>query len=154
MKTNLHTLIWNDFLVGIVVAYFVTSAVTIRWVLLVQLNLSGIGFSVNLFFFNYFKLIYSCVVPPVSTIRSHWYCFDDNGKIIFDERVVPNMILVKVMCYVNVENPFLTFTKHIMFTRIMLGIPLGKSFKNVWILPILFKVWKVSHSFNPSLRIS
>ena len=37
---------------------------------------------------------------------------------------MPNMILVKVICYVNVENHFLTFTKHITFTRIMLGTPL------------------------------
>ena len=36
---------------------------------------------------------------------------------------VPNMILVKVICYVDVENHFLTFTKHITFTRIMLGMP-------------------------------
>ena len=31
---------------------------------------------------------------------------------------------MKVICYVNVENHFLTFTKHITFTRIMLGMPL------------------------------
>ena len=36
---------------------------------------------------------------------------------------VSNMILVKVIFYVNVENHFLTFTK-ITFTRIMLGTPL------------------------------
>ena len=36
---------------------------------------------------------------------------------------VPNMILVKVICYVNVENHFLTFTKHITFTRTILGTP-------------------------------
>ena len=35
------------------------------------------------------------------------------------------MILVKVICYVNVENNFLTFIKYITFTRIMLGTPLG-----------------------------
>jgi len=33
------------------------------------------------------------------------------------------MIFVKEICYVNVENNFLTFTKHINFTRIMLGMP-------------------------------
>ena len=33
------------------------------------------------------------------------------------------MILVKVLCYVNVENHFLIFTKHITFARIMLGTP-------------------------------
>ena len=38
------------------------------------------------------------------------------------------MIFVKVICYVNVENHFLTFTKHIIFTRIILGTPLIKSF--------------------------
>ena len=37
---------------------------------------------------------------------------------------VPNMILVKVICFVNVENHFLTFTKHITSTRIVLGMPL------------------------------
>ena len=29
------------------------------------------------------------------------------------------MIIVKVICYVNVENHFLTFTKQITFTSIM-----------------------------------
>ena len=38
------------------------------------------------------------------------------------------MILVKVICYVNVENHFLTFTKHITFTRIMLGMLLWQYF--------------------------
>ena len=33
------------------------------------------------------------------------------------------MILLKVICYVNVENHFLTFTKHKTFTRTMLGTP-------------------------------
>jgi len=33
------------------------------------------------------------------------------------------MIFVKEICYVNVENNFLTFTKNINFTRIMLGMP-------------------------------
>ena len=37
---------------------------------------------------------------------------------------VPNMILVKLICFVNVENHFLKFTKYITFTRIMLGTPL------------------------------
>ena len=36
---------------------------------------------------------------------------------------VPNMILVKVICYVNMENHFLTFEKHMTFSMIMLGIP-------------------------------
>ena len=36
---------------------------------------------------------------------------------------VSNMILVKVIFYVNVENHFLTFTD-VTFTRIMLGTPL------------------------------
>ena len=35
---------------------------------------------------------------------------------------IPNMILVKVIIIVNVENHFLKFTKYITFTRIMLGI--------------------------------
>ena len=39
------------------------------------------------------------------------------------------MIHVKVICYVNVENHFLTFTKHSTFTRIMLGMPLREAFK-------------------------
>ena len=39
---------------------------------------------------------------------------------------VPNMILVKVICFVNVENHFLTFRKHITFTRNMIGTPLWK----------------------------
>ena len=43
------------------------------------------------------------------------------GKLLFWEKGVPNMILVKMICYVNVENNFLTFTKLITFTRIMLG---------------------------------
>ena len=30
---------------------------------------------------------------------------------------MPNMILVKVICYVNVENHFLTFTKHRLDSR-------------------------------------
>ena len=38
---------------------------------------------------------------------------------------MPNMILVKLICYVDVGNNFLTFIKHITFTRIMLGMPLG-----------------------------
>ena len=37
---------------------------------------------------------------------------------------IANMILVKMICYVNVENHFLTFTKHITFTRTILGTPL------------------------------
>ena len=34
------------------------------------------------------------------------------------------MIIVKVIFYVNMENHFLTFTKEITFTSIMLGTPL------------------------------
>ena len=37
---------------------------------------------------------------------------------------VPNMILVKVICFVNLENHFLTFTEHITSTGNMLGTPL------------------------------
>ena len=43
---------------------------------------------------------------------------------------VPNMILVKVICFVNVENHFLKFTMYITFTRIMLGTPLYVKFMN------------------------
>ena len=58
---------------------------------------------------------------------------------------VPNMILVKVICYVNVENHFLTFIKHIKFARIMLGTPLNnykyrvikKKGENEWAITLL-----------------
>ena len=50
--------------------------------------------------------------------------FQNQLIIIFLNKGLPNMILVKVKCYVNVENHFLTFIKHITFTRIMFGAPL------------------------------
>ena len=50
---------------------------------------------------------------------------------------MPNIILVKVICYVNVENHFLTFTKHITFTRIMLGTPLFLIFINAFVKEII-----------------
>ena len=36
-------------------------------------------------------------------------------KLFMYHKGVPNMIIVKVICYVNVENYFLTFTMHITF---------------------------------------
>ena len=51
-------------------------------------------------------------------IRIIWYSniLDQKVPFIFSNRSIckgmPNMILVKVICYLNVENHFLTFTKH------------------------------------------
>ena len=39
--------------------------------------------------------------------------------------VVESEVNVNVKCYVNVKNHFLTFPKHLTFTRIMLGTPLS-----------------------------
>ena len=50
---------------------------------------------------------------------------------------LPNMILVKEICYVNVENHFLTFTKHITFTRIILGTP----FRNLLMVKFVITPW-------------
>ena len=45
------------------------------------------------------------------------------GKNLLFTKDEPNMILVNVKCCVKVENHFLTFTKHMTFTRIVLGMP-------------------------------
>ena len=44
---------------------------------------------------------------------------------------VPNMIIVKLICCVNVENHFLSFKKHITLTRIILGTPLLNKTKSL-----------------------
>ena len=46
-----------------------------------------------------------------------------------------NLILVKVICYVNVENHFFTFTKYITFTGIKLGSPFFILRIPFWSLP-------------------
>ena len=63
----------------------------------------------------------------------------DFEDIVLNTKGVPNLICLNVICYVNMENHFLTFTKHIAFTRIMLGTPFLRFVTNKVARPLILQ---------------
>ena len=73
-------------------------------------------------------------INPLSVCsRTHFHCTFSHAKNITftHKRAQLTWSLWKWICYVNVENHFLTYTKHIIFARIMLGAPFYFYFKNL-----------------------